>query len=588
MSATPFIYRILPEAREYDYRLYKRDQQKSVRRWLFWGGLLETVAWIPFFLVTDRLLHEELQYELLFLRLALCLTGIILIIASLIPRLSRYSFFWANLGIAAFLQLAAVVTTLVGNNPLYVGGFMLTLVITMAFPLPLAHSLLQISLAIATYLITALAVFNIDLMTAQNQYSLYNIIFAYALTAVMLYVKERQRLRNFGRKKNLENVQAEFRERNMQMELDLSIAQEIQANLLPRELPRNDSLEVEGLYNSMEQVSGDFYEIHRLSDITGNRDDYRRFIIFIADASGHGVSAALISAMAQHSFRHALLNDLREPREILEYINGDITPYLLAEHYLTGFILILDFQDGVITYSNASHRPVLLRQPDDRMVRLDTRGRMIGMFEEHDFHQDTIHMEEGQLLFFYTDGIVEARNNRGEEYGTPRLERALGNMRSENIKAMLEAIYQDGLRFMDGHPTRDDITLLLVRIKSTRMEEPRTPFEDRRSGRERRLDERGPAGDPNLVVKTDWGNTGGGSRLKQLLRDQNWDEAVVYIKDRLSANPHSSRLWTSLAVVQEKQGQTEKALASMTIAMQNKENELKELRTRVSRLEEML
>lgn len=451
-----------PERQGLEYAEYAREQAWTVRQVLVWGALLEVLAWVPYFF-TDPLLHPELSERLFWLRLLLPATGMLLLIGTLTPVLSRYPMFWAHLGLFVPLQVTPLITNLTGMDPRYVSGYVLVLLVMVLFPVPFFQTALQVSLSYIQFLVGAMLLVP-DVFATGKRYSFTDLTVAYAITIVMLYVTERLRLKAYTRKHRLEEISQDLSERNDQMQLSLSMAREVQANLLPTEFPETEVFEVDGSYRSMEQVGGDFFAIrgpHAFGDPPGPG----RYAFFVADACGHGVSAALISAMAQLAFDSALARGLSSPARILDAVNRDLLPYLLAEHYLTAFAMVLDERDGSVRYANAGHRPVIAIRADGQAALLNTDGLILGMFEEGGYEESSLRVSPGDTFLFYTDGIVEARNLAGVEYGTERLVHSLRQFRQADAGALLAAVEQDALRFSEGVDLRDDVTLMLLRIK---------------------------------------------------------------------------------------------------------------------------
>ncbi len=451
-----------PERREVPYEKYVDEQSWAVRQVLVWGGVMEMLVWLPY-MFTDPLLQPNLARELFWLRLTLPVAGLILLLGSLVPVLSRRPMLWAHLGFAVPLQITPIITNLTDMDPRYASGYVLVMLVMILFPVPFLQMVIQVTLSYLQFLVGVI-VFVPDAFSTDKRYSFTDLSVAYFIAIVMLYVTERLRLKAFVRKTRLRETRRDLAKRNQEMANSLVMAREVQANLLPREFPETRYLEVRGAYTSMDQVGGDFFAV-RGPEAFGP-EGKSKYAFFIADACGHGVSAALISAMAQLSFDHALVRGVHNPAGILSLVNRELLPYLLAEHYLTAFAMVIDEERGTATYCNAGHRACVCVSPSGEISLLNTEGFILGMFEEDVYEEHTMHLSRGHTFLFYTDGIVEARNAKGEEYGMERLVSALRQFREENADALLRAIQQDALRFAEGVPMRDDVTLLLVRVKA--------------------------------------------------------------------------------------------------------------------------
>ena len=453
---------LFPERRELPYTAYVDEQRWAVRQVLVYGGILEVIVWLPY-MFTDPLLHPALTRELFWLRLTLPVTGAVLVVAALVPALSRHSLVWAGFGFLVPLQVTPVITNLTGMDPRYVSGYVIVLLVMVLFPVPFFHMVVQVTLSFLQFVVGVI-LFVPTAFSSDKRYSFTDLSVAYFITLVMLYVTERLRLKGFVRKTRLAEIRRALAARNQEMANSLAMAREVQANLLPRAFPETAHLEVCGSYTSMEQVGGDFFAV-RGPEAFGDPPDGGRHAFFMADACGHGVSAALISAMAQMSFDHALSRGVQQPSEILGLVNRDLLPYLLAEHYLTAFAMVIDRDSGIATYSNAGHRACICVSPDGEVSLLNTEGFILGMFEEDTYEDGSLLLRRGHVLLFYTDGIVEARNPAGEEYGTERLVGTLLRSRDQTAADLLHSLEADALAFAEGVPMRDDVTLLLIRIK---------------------------------------------------------------------------------------------------------------------------
>jgi len=454
MSFSRIVYFFFPERRYVSYEKFLHESRESMQRVIPWGGFLAFISWIPF-LFADGWLFPHLASELFYLRLILIGSGLITVVSCFSTRLRRHSFFWGNFLTFALQHSTVIITNIVNSDPRYISGYLLAIVIISLFPMPFTHRGLQLILSLAHYLILAY-VWDSKLFEIENQYSLINVFIAFVATILMMYIGERLRLRFSIQKATLQKTQEELHIRNEQLESDIYLARAIQQNLLPKKFPSNEKIQVSGHYESMEDVGGDYYDV-----ISESEDEY---LIFIADASGHGVSAAMISAMSKLSFHHALKAGLNMPDEIFTFLNHEIRPFLLEEHYLTGFVIAIDFSQKTISYTNAAHRPPFLITDDGKVRELDTDGNMLGMFRDGNYDCITEYFQENSLIIFYTDGIIEATNSAGIEYGPERLVEVAQANRRKPLHEITEILRQDVLNFCKDKPLNDDLTLLVVRM----------------------------------------------------------------------------------------------------------------------------
>ncbi|MCB1307067.1 MAG: SpoIIE family protein phosphatase [Leptospiraceae bacterium] len=561
------LQRLFPERKEIDPEHYRRHLLGLNLMLLPWAGGLALVAWLPY-IVVDVQLYAEHGPWLLLLRSGLSLVGILLIVFYFIKPLQKLAPVWMAVLAIYLVVVTPLITNLVENDPRYVSGYQLVLILMAFVPLTFWAVLSLLLTSIGIYFVLAFFM-HPELFGPSYEYVLLNVIVALVVTVAMHYANERIRLGLILRENHLSATRRSLRSRNLQMLREMHMARRVQRKLLPASFPVNEHLETAGYYRSIEQVGGDFFEIEQLSEYSGDPDDHRMLIV-IADASGHGVPAALIASMAKASFRNALRKRIFKPHLILQDANRDLLDYLLDDHYLTAYIMLIDPDDGMMYFSNASHRPAILVRPgrvDAGMEQLDSHGALLGMFEDATFETRGMPLESEARLFFYTDGIVESLNARGEEYGLDRLYFKLREMRSFDLNASINAIFSDLRRFIDTVEPVDDIAMLMCRIKSFTV-----------SGHEHVLDSI-PA--PITEMRGSMSE-----ELRLLFRNQNWDAAIQLIKARLEQTPHRSALWYNLSLLYERRGDHELAREAINTAVDLKEREARRMQERRRLLEE--
>lgn len=193
-----------------DPLVYREDLRRTLSMVLPWGGLLCILAWLPF-LITDAQLHPQWKMELRYLRLSLTAAGTIVLLVSFIPPLRRMSITWGNF--LAFVALSATpaITNLVNNDPRYVSGYMLVLVLFVLFPLPFFHVTTLLTFSMVQYVVIAI-VYDRGLFVPEQEYSRNNVFIAYIFSVVMSYVNERARMRAKLRERKLDAKTNELEE----------------------------------------------------------------------------------------------------------------------------------------------------------------------------------------------------------------------------------------------------------------------------------------------------------------------------------------------------------------------------------------
>ena len=248
---------------------------------------------------------------------------------------------------------------------------------------------------------------------------------------------------------------AEEGARRRELEKEMALAREIQLTLLPEHLPEIPGYSVFAANDASRAVSGDFYEFQ-------GRDEGDEQVIVIADVSGKGMAASLLAA----SFDALLMGPIEvgQPTdEICSKISRRLFMKTPPERYVTAFIAAIDPASGRLTYTNAGHNPGLLFRADGKVERLEANGLPLGLFPVVEYERMETTLAPGELLLLYTDGITEAANPKGDEFGLDRLQAVAGKYTAEPLVAIAVAIEAAVEVFADGTPFGDDRTMVLLR-----------------------------------------------------------------------------------------------------------------------------
>jgi len=248
---------------------------------------------------------------------------------------------------------------------------------------------------------------------------------------------------------------AEEGARRRELEKEMALARQIQLTLLPEHLPEIPGYSVFAANDASRAVSGDFYEFQ-------GRDEGDEQVIVIADVSGKGMAASLLAA----SFDALLMGPIEVGHptdEICSKISRRLFMKTPPERYVTAFIAALDPVPGRLTYTNAGHNPGLLFRADGTVERLEANGMPLGLFPIVEYERVETTLAPGELLLLYTDGITEAANPKGDEFGLERLQAVAGKYTAEPLVAIAVAIEAAVEVFADGTPFGDDRTMVLLR-----------------------------------------------------------------------------------------------------------------------------
>jgi serine phosphatase RsbU (regulator of sigma subunit) len=249
-----------------------------------------------------------------------------------------------------------------------------------------------------------------------------------------------------------------------ELDRELQAVGEIQRSLLPIKLPAIPGLEIAASYQTSRRAGGDYYDFFRLPAEHGD-GGHARYGILIADVSGHGTPAAVLMAVT-HSIAHGFDHLASPPGELLAFVNRRLCDHYTASTgtFVTAFYAIYDPLTRELTYSSAGHNPPRLRGGDaDAFEPLDHAvGFPLGVVRDEEYASATRTLRPGDTLVLYTDGITEARNERDEQLGVARLDRALAGD-DRHPDALLAAALATVRQFA-GELPEDDRTLLVLRV----------------------------------------------------------------------------------------------------------------------------
>jgi len=244
------------------------------------------------------------------------------------------------------------------------------------------------------------------------------------------------------------------------MKRDLQIAKEIQAWLLPASPPQVPGLEIAFATRPANTVAGDYYDVFSRPSSSAPGE---AFLIAIADVAGKSVPAAMLMATFQAS-----LKTLAITAGSLTELVGRMNSYACTNsqngrRFTTTFLAEYDPASRNLIYVNAGHNAPILRRQTGAIERLQTGGIPLGIQENASYESGTVTLQSGDWLVIFTDGVIEAENDRTEEYGEVRLLTMLHANVAVAPSMLLDAIMLDLDRFVGNAPQRDDVTLMLLR-----------------------------------------------------------------------------------------------------------------------------
>jgi len=247
----------------------------------------------------------------------------------------------------------------------------------------------------------------------------------------------------------------EYERQRQRLEQELSIARDIQQALLPRGFRDFPHLTVSGINLPCLSVGGDYFDVFPMSD--------DRTAFLIADVSGKGLGAALLTTMLQGALSGMTIG--ADPARVFNHINKFLCEHSEVGRYATMFFGVLS-RNGDLEYINAGHpSPLLLR--NGKLAEPFTEGSTpVGLIPDADYKAACVRLETGDTLVLFSDGVTEAADPDEQLFGIPRLRDALANLQDSPLDHLQKAVFDSVENFTRGASQADDITLLLVRYRA--------------------------------------------------------------------------------------------------------------------------
>jgi serine phosphatase RsbU (regulator of sigma subunit) len=244
------------------------------------------------------------------------------------------------------------------------------------------------------------------------------------------------------------------------IEQELRVARSIQQASLPKEVPTLEGWQISPYYQPAREVGGDFYDFHLLSE--------GRLGVVVGDATGKGVPAALVMSTTCGMLQAVSRALASSPGEVLDQVNETLLARIPSNMFVTCFYAILDPESGSLTYANAGHDLPYLRRRGGDCEELRARGMPLGLMPGMSYEEKEIVLDADESAIFYSDGLVEAHDPKGEMFGFPRL-RALVAEHADEEGSLGNFLMEELYSFVsEGWEQEDDITLLTLRCSRTR------------------------------------------------------------------------------------------------------------------------
>jgi serine phosphatase RsbU (regulator of sigma subunit) len=234
-------------------------------------------------------------------------------------------------------------------------------------------------------------------------------------------------------------------------EEELRIARQIQMKMLPGQPPAVRGFGLYGVAVPSRQVGGDYYDFIVVDD--------RWLVVVVADVSGKGIPASLLTATLQATVRTGA-DAQTDPVRMLARLNRLIYQNTSAAEFATAFYGVVDLDDGTLRYANAGHEfPFVVS--GGRARQLEESGMVLGCVAEFDYREHAVAMPQGSALVVFTDGVTDSESRAGESYGTERLRRVLESNVGASARDLCRRVIEDVRAFGDGE-NQDDLTLVIL------------------------------------------------------------------------------------------------------------------------------
>lgn len=294
------------------------------------------------------------------------------------------------------------------------------------------------------------------------------------LLGYIYYEAERKRLLS-----HIENTQPSPLYPNQDYENELNTARNVQQGLLSVSPPKFTDIKIAKRCIPAASIGGDFYcfishegttlmpKARHMPGVIEYIDARHNYLgLIIGDVAGHGVSSALVMALAS-----GLLAEIgqtqKDPAKTLQAANNEILKYIQNSQisHVTAGLAFINTETKKMTYANAGHPPALLIRKDNTFELLEIEGLFLGMFQDETYQELDIQLQPGDRIFFYTDGITEAKNKHHEIFGMNRFKNLILAHYQNSIYDLMDIIYAEVNQFLDGDEIQDDQTMVIIEIE---------------------------------------------------------------------------------------------------------------------------
>ncbi|MBN1897926.1 MAG: SpoIIE family protein phosphatase [Spirochaetes bacterium] len=237
---------------------------------------------------------------------------------------------------------------------------------------------------------------------------------------------------------------------------ELQIASSIQKMLIPKRSPAIEGFDLAGFTMPAAEVGGDYFDFFHI--------DQENYGTIIADVTGHGISSALIMVMVRTIFKTSL-KDIISPPEILSLANRLLAGDILSDRFVTMIFFTLNFKNKTINFSNAGHLPLLwYNAKDNKIHEILDNGFPIGVVEKPEYKKHKITLKKDDMVIMYTDGFVEIKNSKEEQFGMERFKELIVKYKDLDSQGMIKKILDESDKF-SKLKEQDDKTIIILKTQ---------------------------------------------------------------------------------------------------------------------------
>lgn len=254
----------------------------------------------------------------------------------------------------------------------------------------------------------------------------------------------------------LRRYQKELENAKRRLEAELELAGTLQSSMLPGQEVRIPGFQFAAELKSARETSGDFFDVFPL--------DPDHMGVILADVVDKGAAAALLMALSRTLVRTFAPEHCDRPERVLETVNRRMLLDTATTWFVTTFYAVIDLKSGLLTYSNAGHNPPIYlgERVSGAVKTLEKTGLPLGISNDRAWSKKELQMEPGSLLFLYTDGVTDLRNDKGEFFGLERLVKTLQTWKGREAQEIRSGLLDELARFMGSAPQADDMAFMLL------------------------------------------------------------------------------------------------------------------------------